>query len=120
MYVNLIPFWNEDFLNTQMMENRADTQRAQEIILYKFRDLSYLIEALHAPGAGCNCINGRNTSDGNRRLALLGDSVMKVVLLDGWYAVANNRCEAPSMFEADTGLRSFSWSPRPAKSDRRP
>ena len=61
----------------------------QNIIAYTFRDASILWEALQAPGAVPYGTQGRNFSNGNKRLALLGDAILKTVLLERWYATSD-------------------------------
>jgi len=68
------------------MSGYHNVEEAEEIIGYHFDNQSFLIEALSAPGSGLS-------RDGNRRLAQLGDSVMKTVLLDGLYLAQDERCE---------------------------
>lgn len=60
-------------------------ENAQSIIGYTFTDASILWEALQAPGAPRFDTNGRDFSNGQKRLALVGDAVLKLVLLDEWY-----------------------------------
>ena len=62
---------------------------AQAIVGYNFVDPSILWESLQAPGAPPIATNGRNFSNGNKRLALLGDAVLKTVLLGHWYKTAD-------------------------------
>lgn len=57
----------------------------QNVTGHTFLDASILWEALQAPGAPAYAANGRNFSNGNKRLALIGDAVLKVVLLETWY-----------------------------------
>ena len=57
----------------------------QTIFDYVFQDASVLWEALQAPGSISYDADGRNFSNGNKRLALLGDAILKVGLLDEWY-----------------------------------
>ncbi|MDI1491507.1 MAG: hypothetical protein OHK93_002716 [Ramalina farinacea] len=63
----------------------AMLENAQSIIGYTFTDASILWEALQAPGAPRFDTNGRDFSNGQKRLALVGDAVLKLVLLDEWY-----------------------------------
>ena len=69
----------------------ASMEHAQSIINYQFHRHSLLREALQAPGGETIRGGERVVFDGNRRLALLGDEVIKVVLLDGWYTVLDER-----------------------------
>lgn len=75
------------------MTSSLDIQQAQDLIGYRFQDKTLLIEAFHAPGSGLGKLNDRSVSDGNRRLAQLGDSVIKTVILDGLYFTQDVRCK---------------------------
>ncbi|KAF2221652.1 hypothetical protein BDZ85DRAFT_265749 [Elsinoe ampelina] len=57
------------------MPRLSDPSRAQQILNYSFEDLELLKEALQAPGAG-EPIRGRIIPDGNKRLSLVGLSVI--------------------------------------------
>ena len=63
----------------------------QAIIAYTFHDGDILWEALHVPGAMLSATGNRNLSDGNKRLALLGDAIMKAALLINWYTTIDTR-----------------------------
>ena len=63
----------------------------QGIIVYQFNDLSLLTEALQAPGSLVMYAGARVLPDGHKRLALLGDTVLKLALLDHWYAGGGSR-----------------------------
>ena len=52
----------------------------EAIIGYRFKDRSLLIEALHVTGR-----RSRNSYVGSKRLALLGDAVLKLALVEPWY-----------------------------------
>lgn len=62
----------------------------QNIIDYVFQDASVLWEALQAPGSFPYAAEGRDFRNGNKRLALLGDAILKVSLLEEWYSTATN------------------------------
>lgn len=57
----------------------------QEVTGYHFANPSLLWEALQAAGSGVLSIGGRAVSEGNKRLALLGDAALKLGLLSDWY-----------------------------------
>jgi len=61
----------------------------QTVLAYQFTNSKYLHEALRAAGSG----HGATTSsiDGNKRLAHLGDAIMKVAVLEVWYASGAER-----------------------------
>ena len=61
-------------------------QGVEETIGYEFDKKSILWEALQAAGSGVTNIDGRPLTDGNKRLALLGDAIVDVALIEQWYA----------------------------------
>ena len=68
----------------------AMIEGVQDVIDYVFQDASSLWEALQAPGSVPYATDGRDLSNGNKRLALLGDAILKVGLLEEWYITATN------------------------------
>ena len=60
-------------------------QGVENAINYQFNDHALVWEALQAAGSGVTSINGRPLTDGNKRLALLGDAIMNVALVEDWY-----------------------------------
>jgi ribonuclease-3 len=54
---------------------------AERVIGYNFTQQDLLTEALDT--------TGQRTPESNQRLALLGDALLKMVLLDNWYASGN-------------------------------
>ena len=58
---------------------------AQAVINYVFNDPFILWEALNAAGSNVSSAGNRTFFDGNKRLALLGDTVLKTALVDDWY-----------------------------------
>lgn len=75
-----------------------DARRAQEILQYDFENIDRLIEALQAPGSALNNIHGRRLPDGNKRLAILGDTVIKTVALSQWYDTEDDRGKQRGQF----------------------
>ena len=67
---------------------QSKLQYAQEEIEYHFKDPLLLWEALQVVGSGVLRIGDRQIRDGNKNLAVLGDSVMATVLCTDW-TVAN-------------------------------
>ena len=61
-------------------------QGAENVIGYTFNDRDIFWEALQAAGSGVTRIGGRPILAGNKRLAMLGDAIAQVVLLEEWYA----------------------------------
>ena len=58
----------------------------QQAINYDFTDREVLWEALQVPGAiTAYSTTNRNFTNGNKRLALLGDTIGKSALLARWY-----------------------------------
>lgn len=87
----------------------APTVRSvQKRIGYNFKNASYLWEAVQAPGSIIRGgeIEGAGTErhsagfqrfpDGHRRLAVLGDSVLRMALVENWYKGEEVRGIAPS------------------------
>lgn len=61
-------------------------QGVEGVIGYQFNHPDILWEALQAAGSGVHFIGGRLMTDGNKRLALLGDAIINVALIEDWYA----------------------------------
>ena len=78
-------------------------RKAQTRIGYNFKNVLYLWEALQAPGSvvRSGSLEGipttyhsmmfRRFPDGNRRLAILGDTVLKTALIEDWYKSGDAR-----------------------------
>lgn len=60
-------------------------KRVQAIIVYQFSDVHILWEALQGPGSPIRLIRTRRVTDGNKRLALIGDSILTHILREDWY-----------------------------------
>jgi len=54
----------------------------QAILGYQFSDRRILLEALGAAGSGFNLSHNQSAKEGNERLALMGDAILKVIVLD--------------------------------------
>ena len=63
----------------------ATTLQVEAIIGYTFSDPLILWEALQAAGSPNRSAGTRRFPDGNKRLAVLGDTVLKLVLVGEWY-----------------------------------
>ncbi|KAL8682243.1 MAG: hypothetical protein Q9186_001702 [Xanthomendoza sp. 1 TL-2023] len=77
--------------NTRM-NNAVDGVEA--IIGYNFDDRFLLWEALQAAGSFVSLAGGagnRKIPNGNKRLAVLGDTVLQLVLVEVWYASGQER-----------------------------
>lgn len=57
----------------------------QDIIEYNFNDPLLAAEALQLPGNGVSYIGTRRLINGNKRLAVLGDVVLDMILCGKWY-----------------------------------
>lgn len=71
----------------------------EAIIGYQFNDPSLLTEALQASGSPVRSAGTRAIPDGNKRLALLGDTVLKLALLDHWYEAGHPRGSSNSVHQ---------------------
>jgi ribonuclease III len=58
---------------------------------YNFNDCNLMMEALKAAGSGMNLHQREHAKDGNKRLAQVGDAVIKLAFLDGWYYSETDR-----------------------------
>lgn len=67
--------------NNGMMDN---IHGVEQIIGYSFTDPWMIWEALQAAGSPVNIIGNRRLVDGNKRLALLGDTVLQLALAETW------------------------------------
>ena len=57
----------------------------QAIIDHVFNDSALLEEALHAAGTHYRNVDGRLVLGNNKRLALLGDKILHLIVVDHWY-----------------------------------
>lgn len=62
------------------MDKQTKLDLTQKIVRYQFHDLDILWEALQVKGSPVTRIGNRELVNGNRRLALVGDSVQKLKL----------------------------------------
>lgn len=67
------------------------TRGVERIIGYSFTDPLILWEALQAAGSGVTSAGTRRFADGNKRLAVLGDTILELVLVEEWYDSADVR-----------------------------
>lgn len=63
-----------------------DRQYIESVIGYHFVQPQLLDEALLAAGASVARKNTHGPSEGNKRLALVGDAALQLAILDGWYS----------------------------------
>lgn len=61
------------------------THGVEAIIGYNFNDPLILWEALQAASSSVSRAGTRRFPDGNKRLAVLGDAILKLVLVGEWY-----------------------------------
>ncbi|KAL8769521.1 MAG: hypothetical protein Q9209_004582 [Squamulea sp. 1 TL-2023] len=57
----------------------------EAIIGYTFNDKFLLWEALQAAGSNVSIAGTRTITDGNKRLAVVGDKILELVLAERWY-----------------------------------
>ena len=98
-------------LVTVMAEERMlhKTGRVETIIGYSFTDPLILWEALQATGSGIYSAGNRRFPEGNKRLSMLGNAVLKLVLVEDWYGTLEVRGKLPFLATtvapaSDTGL----------------
>ena len=61
------------------MSHRVSAHNAVQLAIgHTFDDTDLLVEALDTTGL--------RTNESNQRLAMLGDALLKMILLDSWYA----------------------------------
>jgi ribonuclease-3 len=71
---------------TRLLGQRHRDQQAIESILdYRFAKPQLLEEALQAAGSAMSDTSLTGDRYGNKRLALVGDAVIRLVILDSWY-----------------------------------
>lgn len=63
----------------------SDLDSLQARLHYSFKDASLLEEALTAAGAAVSSHTVDGPVSGNKRLALIGDAVLRLSVLDEWY-----------------------------------
>lgn len=61
-------------------------EACQSIIGYEFQDHHIVWEALQMAGSGITTSGGRQIPNGNKRLAILGDNALEIILCQRWYA----------------------------------
>ena len=81
----------ETFNPTMTVPSNNANASVQAIIDHVFKDPALLAEALHAAGTNYQNIQGRFVLGDNKRLALLGDSVLHLALVDHWYPQGGTR-----------------------------
>lgn len=70
----------------QEQNKRSMIQRIEGIIQYTFQHKDIIWEALQAPGSGYRVSGNRHIdSQGNKRMAVLGDAYARVILLEEWF-----------------------------------
>ena len=67
------------------------TRGVERIIGYSFSDPLILLEALQAAGSTVRSAGTRHFPDGNKRMAVLGDTILKLILVCEWYDSADVR-----------------------------
>jgi hypothetical protein len=68
----------------------------EQIIGYTFKDRELAWEALQDPSSGVSVVGSRRLPKGNRRLALLGDKVLAMILVKTWYFAGPSGCNYTS------------------------
>ena len=73
------------------MANDISIAQAQTILGYQFGNVAYLREALHAAGSGFIRDGQQILHEGNKRLAVLGNAVIQLILQQDWYISGQSR-----------------------------
>jgi ribonuclease-3 len=68
--------------------NRHDLERKLSHI---FTDPNLLWEALQAAGNGVVQIGDRKIEDGNKKMAMLGDTILQLAVLNEWFESGGSR-----------------------------
>lgn len=63
----------------------AAAEEVQAILGHQFTNPQLLLEALKAAGSGFTSYHNRSAVDGNKRLAHVGNALLRITLLDDWY-----------------------------------
>jgi hypothetical protein len=90
----MAPTYQQRIRPTTMTPHQDLTTRLQPvqiIIRYPFRNTNLLLEALQAARSRVANPGNERLADGNRRLAMIGDSVLKLVLSTTWYDSEDSR-----------------------------
>ncbi|KAI9735758.1 MAG: hypothetical protein M1818_006366 [Claussenomyces sp. TS43310] len=74
-----------------------NARAVENIIGFRFHDITILIEALQASGSAMTAIGTRTFQDGNKRLALQGDVVLKFIVVSRWYPTEQSREAATNL-----------------------
>ncbi|KAK5085215.1 hypothetical protein LTR05_004495 [Lithohypha guttulata] len=69
--------------------NMVSDATVEEITGYHFHDIDLMHEAITAAGMG---------SDGNKRLALVGDALIRLVTVDDWYPSGKSPADGQKSF----------------------
>ncbi|KAI9739551.1 MAG: hypothetical protein M1834_006267 [Cirrosporium novae-zelandiae] len=76
------------------MDQNSIISSVEVIIGYRFMDRSILWEALHAPGSLFPVIGNHCLAEGNKRLAIVGDAILRSALIETWYINGGAKVEA--------------------------
>lgn len=71
--------------STTRRKTMSSLESLQARLHYSFKDASLLEEALTAAGAAVSSSEMDEPVSGNKRLALIGDAVLRLSVLDDWY-----------------------------------
>lgn len=63
----------------------AKVEHCQQILGYQFQDRKLCWEALQMAGNGVRVAGSRSIPNGNKRLAVVGDFVLDLILSEAWY-----------------------------------
>lgn len=83
----------EDAFEVAAKHVARSLEGVEAIIEYKFKDSLLLWEAIQGNGSAVKSIGAKPIPEGNMRLAVLGDSILRVALVEDWYQRAEARSE---------------------------
>ena len=63
----------------------AKVEHCEQILSYQFKDRHLCWEALQMAGNGVRKAGSRSIPNGNKRLAIVGDFVLDLILSKAWY-----------------------------------
>lgn len=73
------------YLIMALSEKSVRIHAVETLVRYRFHNPALLWEALQGPMVMVDIAGNRVPKDGNKRLAIIGDAAMQLVLAETWY-----------------------------------